>query len=575
MTSLPSPPPPEDLKILGVPMPTNDVGLAGLFLGSTGLFTGLLTALVVYLMARRCRHNGADPDGVKPDESTLNAGASQALTIDSSQVDVMLHLGQMSLGDADDTPPATNSESAATTIWGRTWAGPLLTTPRTDSPRGSGHVGGAGDVAGPSRSAPTLQGGAELASHPMEPVAEDGNPGETVVIGEATGVGADSSMYGYLNTFSSQELRTATDNFAEHRRIGEGGFGAVYSGKLRGVGIAVKRLNQDGLQGETEMLRELQVLGSMQHRHLVALLGWCQAEHCLVYELAERGSLEGCLSQLDWVARTRVATEVCRGLVYLHLRRPEAVLHRDIKPENVLLDAHLTAKLADVGLAKFMPTRRTGEGNGSQGQQNTMFTTTLAGTMGYMDPEYLRTGQVSFASDCYSFGVLLLQMITGRAPESNETPLQEYVEDMLSTRESFTSPAAGTWPADHAASLARLALSCSMARRRDRPNLAEEVLPVLEELCDTAHATQLRLSRAAEVEGEEAAAAAAAAAALQEDRDGDSVLCVVCMDAPSTHAFVPCGHRSVCQACSITVFGLFQQLCPVCRCASTQVIKIF
>ena len=196
MTSLPSPPPPEDLKILGVPMPTNDVGLAGLFLGSTGLFTGLLTALVVYLMARRCRHNGADPDGVKPDESTLNAGASQALTIDSSQVDVMLHLGQMSLGDADDTPPATNSESAATTIWGRTWAGPLLTTPRTDSPRGSGHVGGAGDVAGPSRSAPTLQGGAELASHPMEPVAEDGNPGETVVIGEATGVGADSSMYG-------------------------------------------------------------------------------------------------------------------------------------------------------------------------------------------------------------------------------------------------------------------------------------------------------------------------------------------------------------------------------------------
>jgi len=102
-----------------------------------------------------------------------------------------------------------------------------------------------------------------------------------------------------------------------------------------------------------------------------------------------------------------------------------------------------------------------------------------------------------------------------------------------------------------------------------------DVQPVLEELCDTAHATQLRLSRAAEVEGEEAAAAAAAAAALQEDRDGDSVVCVVCMDAPSTHAFVPCGHRSVCQACSITVFGLFQQLCPVCRCASTQVIKIF
>jgi hypothetical protein len=100
------------------------------------------------------------------------------------------------------------------------------------------------------------------------------------------------------------------------------------------------------------------------------------------------------------------------------------------------------------------------------------------------------------------------------------------------------------------------------------------IQPVLEELCDAAHATQLQLTRAAEAEGEQAAAAAAAAA-VQEDRDGDSVLCVVCMDAPSTHAFVPCGHRSVCQACSITVFGLFQQLCPVCRCASTQVIKIF
>jgi serine/threonine protein kinase len=218
---------------------------------------------------------------------------------------------------------------------------------------------------------------------------------------------------------------------------------------------------------------------------------------------------QGCLPQLDWVARTRVATEVCRGLVYLHLRRPQAVLHRDIKPENVLLDAHLTAKLADVGLAKFIP-RRTGDGNSQGQQQNTLFTTTLAGTMGYMcapgyprsasdataaggvsglthtvaawtgnrtrDPEYLRTGQVSFASDCYSFGVLLLQMITGRAPESNETPLQEYVEDRLSTRESYTSPAAGEWPADHAADLARLALRCAMARRRDRPNLAEEVL---------------------------------------------------------------------------------------------------
>ncbi|EHA8589336.1 putative leucine-rich repeat receptor-like protein kinase [Cocos nucifera] len=213
--------------------------------------------------------------------------------------------------------------------------------------------------------------------------------------------------------FSFEELKKCTDNFAEHNEIGTGGYGKVYQGILaNGQLVAVKRAQQGSMQGGLEFKSEIETLSRVHHRNLVSLVGFCfdQGEQMLVYEYVPNGSLKESLSgksgiRLDWKRRLWIALGAARGITYLHELANPRIVHRDIKSNNILLDDRLNAKVSDFGLSKQI-------GDGNKGY----ITTQVKGTMGYLDPEYYMTQQLTEKSDVYSFGVLLLELATARRP---------------------------------------------------------------------------------------------------------------------------------------------------------------
>ncbi|CAI5505099.1 unnamed protein product [Closterium sp. Naga37s-1] len=240
---------------------------------------------------------------------------------------------------------------------------------------------------------------------------------------DLAGVGHDTS----LTVFTYEELRAATGKFRADARLGEGGFGAVYRGRVRPrpgcepIDVAVKTLNQEGLQGHQEWLAEVRFLGELHHPHLVKLVGFCaEAEQrLLVYEFMCRGSLDTYLFRrkiqpMPWAVRMRVALDAARGLAYLHEEAEWQVIYRDFKTSNILLDQDFNAKLSDFGLAKDGP-----EGDKSH------VSTRVMGTYGYAAPEYVMTGHLTAKSDVYSFGVVLLEMITGRRSMNKSLPPEE------------------------------------------------------------------------------------------------------------------------------------------------------
>ncbi|XP_012488256.1 L-type lectin-domain containing receptor kinase IX.1 [Gossypium raimondii] len=210
--------------------------------------------------------------------------------------------------------------------------------------------------------------------------------------------------------FSYTDLASATNNFSEQRKLGEGGFGAVYRGYLNDleVEIAVKRISSGSKQGRKEYVTEVKVISQLRHRNLVQLIGWCHDKNdfILVYEFMPNGSLDSHLfgrrSPLTWSVRYRISLGLASALLYLHEEWEQCVVHRDIKSSNVMLDSSFNVKLGDFGLAKLM--------DHEQGPK----TTGLAGTIGYLAPEYICTGRASKESDVYSFGVVLLEIATGR-----------------------------------------------------------------------------------------------------------------------------------------------------------------
>lgn len=222
--------------------------------------------------------------------------------------------------------------------------------------------------------------------------------------------------------FRYAELAAATDNFAEERKLGEGGFGAVYRGFLRSSKqeVAVKRVAKGSSQGRKEYVAEVRIISRLQHRNLVRLVGWCHdrdADFLLVYELVPNGSLDLHLYStelfLPWQARYRVAVGLASAILYLHEECEQCVVHRDIKPSNVMLDSAFNAKLGDFGLARLI------DHDDSIGAQ----TTVLAGTVGYLAPECVTTGKASKESDVYSFGIVALEIACGRRPvEPKEEP---------------------------------------------------------------------------------------------------------------------------------------------------------
>ncbi|XP_076886516.1 proline-rich receptor-like protein kinase PERK8 [Bidens hawaiensis] len=219
--------------------------------------------------------------------------------------------------------------------------------------------------------------------------------------------------------FSYEELAEATDGFSGSNLLGEGGFGCVYKGVLPdGREVAVKQLKVGGGQGEREFRAEVEIISRVHHRHLVSLVGYCISEHqrLLVYQYVPNDTLHYHLHGegrpvMDWATRIKVAAGAARGLAYLHEDCHPRIIHRDIKSSNILLDDNFDAQVADFGLAKLAM------------DSNTHVTTRVMGTFGYMAPEYASSGKLTEKSDVFSFGVVVLELITGRKPVDASRPL--------------------------------------------------------------------------------------------------------------------------------------------------------
>ncbi|KAK4485118.1 hypothetical protein RD792_007728, partial [Penstemon davidsonii] len=208
------------------------------------------------------------------------------------------------------------------------------------------------------------------------------------------------------------KIRAATNDFSEDNKLGQGGFGPVYKGKLlSGQEIAVKRLSRNSGQGDLEFKNEVLLLAKLQHRNLVRLLGFSIGgnEKLLIYEFVENASLDHFIfgstehSNLDWQQRYKIIKGITRGLLYLHEDSRLRIIHRDLKASNILLDGDMNPKIADFGMARLVLTDET--------QSNT---SRIVGTYGYMSPEYAMHGQFSVKSDVFSFGVIVLEIISGQ-----------------------------------------------------------------------------------------------------------------------------------------------------------------
>ncbi|GMP72074.1 hypothetical protein CsSME_00030238 [Camellia sinensis var. sinensis] len=211
-------------------------------------------------------------------------------------------------------------------------------------------------------------------------------------------------------TFTLKQIKTATDNFDSSHKIGEGGFGPVYKGRLSdGTVIAVKQLSSKSNQGNREFLNEMGMISCLQHPNLVKLHGCCIEEDqlLLVYEYMENNSLahslfDDCQLILDWPTRLKICIGIARGLAFLHEESRLKIVHRDIKATNVLLDENLNPKISDFGLARLNE------------DEKSHISTRVAGTIGYMAPEYALWGYLTDKADVYSFGVVTLEIVSGK-----------------------------------------------------------------------------------------------------------------------------------------------------------------
>ncbi|KAI4347122.1 hypothetical protein L6164_007965 [Bauhinia variegata] len=228
------------------------------------------------------------------------------------------------------------------------------------------------------------------------------------------------------STFTYEELARATDGFSDANLLGQGGFGYVHRGILpNGKEVAVKQLKAGSGQGEREFHAEVEIISRVHHKHLVSLVGYCitGAKRLLVYEFVPNNTLEFHLHgkgrpTMDWPTRLRIALGSAKGLAYLHEDCHPKIIHRDIKAANILLDFNFEAKVSDFGLAKFTS------------DVNTHVSTRVMGTFGYLAPEYASSGKLTDKSDVFSFGVMLLELITGRRPvDSSHTFMEDSLVD--------------------------------------------------------------------------------------------------------------------------------------------------
>ncbi|KAE8682625.1 U-box domain-containing protein 51-like isoform X2 [Hibiscus syriacus] len=281
--------------------------------------------------------------------------------------------------------------------------------------------------------------------------------------------------------YSIEEIEEATENFAASNKIGEGGYGPVFKGKLDHTPVAIKVLRPDAAQGKKQFQQEVEVLCCMRHPNMVLLLGACPEYGCLVYEYMLNGSLEdrlfrrGNTPPLSWRKRFNIAAEIATALLFLHQAKPEPLVHRDLKPANILLDRNYVSKIADVGLARLVPP--------SVADSVTQYyMTSAAGTFCYIDPEYQQTGMLTTKSDIYSLGIMLLQIITAKPPMGIAHHVAKAIEK--GTLADVLDPAVPNWPLEEALSFAQLSLKCVELRKKDRPDLGTVIVPELNRLRD-------------------------------------------------------------------------------------------
>lgn len=282
-----------------------------------------------------------------------------------------------------------------------------------------------------------------------------------------------------------EELREATNNFESASVLGEGGFGKVFKGILSdGTSVAIKRLTNGGQQGDKEFLAEVEMLSRLHHRNLVKLVGYYSnresSQNLLCYELVPNGSLEAWLHgpmgincPLDWDTRMKIALDAARGLSYLHEDSQPCVIHRDFKASNILLENNFHAKVADFGLAKQAP----------EGGANYL-STRVMGTFGYVAPEYAMTGHLLVKSDVYSYGVVLLELITGRTPVDMSQPggqenLVTWARPILRDKDRLDEIAdpklEGKYPKEDFVRVCTIAAACVAPEANQRPTMGEVV----------------------------------------------------------------------------------------------------
>ncbi|KAH7428574.1 hypothetical protein KP509_09G007400 [Ceratopteris richardii] len=289
--------------------------------------------------------------------------------------------------------------------------------------------------------------------------------------------------------FTIAELNRATNEFAPQNILGEGGFGRVFCGVLDdGTDVAVKVLTRENHHGGKEFITEVEILSRLHHRNLVKLIGICSEEHvrCLVYELVSNGSVDSHLhgkrtSSLDWETRMKIVLGAARGLAYLHEDSSPCIIHRDFKTANILLDNDFNPKVSDFGLAKVAP---------DSGKDH--HSTKVMGTFGYVAPEYAMTGHLLVKSDVYSYGVVLLEILSGRKPVDFSRPLGQ--ENLVTWARPLLTSLEGlevlvdprlkdSVPYDSLAKVAAIASMCVHPEVSDRPSMGE-VVQALKLVCN-------------------------------------------------------------------------------------------
>ncbi|KAH9616779.1 hypothetical protein KSS87_013049 [Heliosperma pusillum] len=285
-----------------------------------------------------------------------------------------------------------------------------------------------------------------------------------------------------LPIFDLDSMVVATDNFSEANKLGQGGFGCVYKGvMLDGQEVAIKRLSKESGQGSEEFKNEVRLISKLQHRNLVRLLGCCvdMDEKIIIYEYLKNRSLDSILfhkgrnSLLNWQTRFKIICGVARGMLYLHQDSRYRIIHRDLKASNILLDADMNPKISDFGMARIFGGNET-EGN----------TVRVVGTYGYMAPEYAMDGLFSIKSDVFSFGVLVLEILSGTKnrrffDSDNELNLLGYSWKQWregKRREMLDKSMGETYSIDEALRCLLVGLLCVQERPEDRPTMGLVVL---------------------------------------------------------------------------------------------------